>query len=119
MAQIMPATYVEIVRALKWDKPATAFDPYRAVHAGAYYQGRSRRGWRAEGRTPKERNDLGLCAYNAGMGSCIKAQRLCGEAVQWMAIRECLPLVTGEKNAHETRTYVSRIHRWWAEMEMQ
>lgn len=118
LAQIMPQTYAEILRALKWDRAASAFDPYRAIHAGAYYQGKSRRGWRANGRMPRERNDLGLCSYNAGAGNCIKAQKLCGDALLWPAVRECLRMVTGEKNAHETKTYVTRIHQWWREMEM-
>lgn len=114
LAQIMPGTYQQIVRQLHWDSPLTAFDPERAIEAGAFYQGNQRRSWSAVGRTPEERNRLGLCGYNAGLGNCLKAQRLCpGPA--WGDISGCLARVTGAL-AEQTLTYVSRITAYAADI---
>lgn len=111
IAQIMPATMREIIHNLRWDAAVTAFDPGRAIEAGAYYQGRQRRAWRATGRTPKQRNDLGLGSYNAGLGSLLRAQRLCLDGLLWEDIAPCLPQVTGH-HARETKTYVARINSY-------
>lgn len=111
LAQIMPGTYRDIVRELKWDARVTAFDPERAIRAGAYYQGRMRRMWRPQGRTGVDRNDLGLASYNAGAGNILKSQRICGDAVLWLDIGSCLSMVTGH-HSKETITYVRNIHRW-------
>ena len=116
LAQIMPRTYQEIVRQLKWDSALTAFDPERAIKAGAYYQGRMRRGWQPDGRTPEDRNRLGNAAYNAGMGSIIKAQHACRDARLWQDIQPCLYLITGAQFARETTTYVENITRFSKEL---
>lgn len=109
----MPATYADIVRQLKWDGAVTAFDPGRAIAAGAYYQGRMRRVWGAQGRTGADRNRLGTAAYNAGTGSILKAQQACAGARLWEAIAPCLAGVTG-RYAQETITYVANITRYAA-----
>lgn len=115
LAQIMPATYAEIVRTLKWDSTMTAFSPERAIRAGAYYQGRMRRMWKPDGRTGAQRNDWGLCAYNAGAGSCIKAQARCGQPTLWEHAAPCLADITG-RYATETLTYVTRINQYWRDL---
>lgn len=115
LAQIMPATYAEIIRTLRWDARITAFDPERAIRAGAYYQWRMRKGWGTEGRTIEDRNRLGNAAYNAGMGSILKAQRACKDARLWEAIAPCLSMITG-RFSHETITYVDNITRYAAEL---
>lgn len=108
LAQIMPKTYEEIVRRLKWDTATTAFDPDRALRAGAYYQGRLRRMWGPTGRTGADRNRLGAASYNAGAGSILKAQKACGDARLWEAIVPCLSQITG-RFSRETIQYVDRI----------
>lgn len=112
----MPRTYQDIVRQLKWDSALTAFDPERAIKAGAFYQGRMRRGWGADGRTPEERNRLGNAAYNAGTGSILKAQRACHDARLWAQISPCLAAITGGFSS-ETITYVNNITQFAHEMK--
>ena len=109
----MPATWDDVTREL-----GVQGSPHGdlAIDAGAYYMAKLRRIWR-EHRSVLERNELAQASYNAGAGTILKAQRFCGGARLWPAVRECLHLVTGPTNAHETRTYVARIERWWREME--
>lgn len=59
---------------------------------------------------------MGLCAYNAGLGNCIKAQSLCDGAILWPDIAPCMGRVTG-RHADETIGYVTMIHKWHAMME--
>lgn len=108
LAQIMPATYAEIIRELHWDSAYTAYNPGRAIAAGAYYQGRTRRFWAPSGRTPTDRHRLGLAGYNAGNGNIVKAQARCADARLWEAISPCLQFITGS-NSRETITYVDHI----------
>ncbi len=82
-----------------------------AIEAGAYYMAKLRRAWLRD-RPIAERQDLAQASYNAGLGNILKAQRLCGDARAWTAVRECLHLVTGPRNASETRAYVDHIKRW-------
>ena len=112
LSQIMPATWDEIVRQLGIAAAASPFGADEAIDLGAYYQGKQRRGWRAAGRSPTQRNELGQASYNAGFGSILKAQKLCDDAVLWDDIAPCLQNVTGEKNARETRGYVTSIRKW-------
>ncbi len=119
MAQFMVPTWRGVLREL-----AVAGDPPRsdarlAIAAGAYYQAKLRRSWRAAGRSGLARNDLGAASYNAGLGSILKAQAACGDAVLWESIAPCLEQVTGERNAFETRGYVAHIHTWWRMMERE
>lgn len=116
LAQIMPATYAEIIQQLKWESRITAFDPTRAISAGAYYQGNTRRFWSLKGRTPEERNRFGAAGYNAGNGNIVKAQKACGGSLIWAEVAPCLKLVTG-RYAAETLTYVSRIYQYAEELK--
>lgn len=115
LAQFMPGTFADMSREMGF--VGTPHDDI-AIEAGAYYMAKLRRTWRRD-RAPLDRNDLAAASYNAGTGNILKAQRLCGDARMWGAVQECLHLVTGARNAHETRTYVIRIHRWWKMMEME
>lgn len=116
LAQIMPATFAEIVRQLHWDAAVSAFNPERAIAAGSFYQGNMRRVWGAEGRTGADRNRLGNAAYNAGTGSILKAQKACGNARLWQDIAPCLPSITG-RYASETLNYVQNITTYAAELK--
>jgi len=113
LAQFMPATWDDVTRAL--GAHGSPHDEL-AIDAGAYYMAKLRRIWR-EDRSVLEKNELAQASYNAGAGSVLKAQRFCGGARLWRTVRECLHLVTGPRNAQETKTYVARIERWWREME--
>lgn len=115
LGQTMPNTYLEIVRTLRWDARVSAFDPERAIRAGAYYQWRMRKPWGPEGRTIEDRNRLGNSAYNAGLGSILKAQAACGAARLWEAIAPCLQGITGPFS-RETLGYVSNITNFATEI---
>lgn len=115
LAQIMPATFGEL-RRQTGSAVASPHDP-AAIELGAYYMARLTRGWRPDGRTPRERHLLALASYNAGMGSILKAQARCGGAVLWAAIEPCLAQVTGPRNAAETQGYVRLVPRWQAMVE--
>lgn len=119
LSQIMPATYAEVVRQLNWDGRVKAFNPDRAIRAGAYYQWRMRKTWGSEGRADADRNRLGNAAYNAGTGSVLKAQKACGGVRLWEDIAPCLPAVTGAQFSHETITYVDNISRYAAEINFR
>lgn len=118
LAQFMPATWNDVVQQLDFDTGTSPHDPDYAIEAGAYYMAKLRQTWKRD-RGPFERNVLAQAAYNAGTGNILKAQRLCGDARLWPGIAPCMPKVTGEKNAHETQTYVQRIDRWWKQMELE
>jgi soluble lytic murein transglycosylase-like protein len=107
----MPGTWQDMIRELRWDSAVSAFNPRYAIRAAARFQGQKRRMWTADGRTPVQRNDLGLCSYNAGPGNCIEAQKRCLGARLWSEISPCLHMVTG-RHAVETITYVDRIARY-------
>lgn len=115
IAQFMPATWREVTHAL--GRPgADVHDAEIAIDAAAYYMLKLRRAWKGRDRSPMARQDLALASYNAGMGSILKAQRRCGDALLWVHIAPCLPQVTGVRNAHETTTYVSNIAKWRAKL---
>lgn len=106
LLQVMPKTYADILRELRWDE-SDPFNPERAIRAGVYYQGKARRGWRAGGRTPVQRNDLGLCSYNRGIGNCLSDQVECGSAVLWGAIAVCTA-----RHTTETVVYIERVNSY-------
>lgn len=118
LAQIMPATYQQVIRELRWEPSAfdDPFDPEHAIQAGAYYQGKLRRAWGAAGRSGEQRNELGQAAYNAGLGSILKAQQRCQDARYWPGIAPCLEQITGT-HAKETLDYVVRIRAFWKLLE--
>ena len=112
LAQFMPATWAEAqahfgIRASPHDDIA--------IEAGAWYMMRQMGVWRSP-RPARERWRLALASYNAGAGNIIRAQRACDGARDWRDIETCLPMITGH-HATETRTYVVRTERWWAEMD--
>jgi len=111
LAQIMPGTWREISRALRW-KAVTPDMAGPAIEGGAWYMGRQLAFWRAP-RPDIDRLRLAQASYNAGAGNLAKAQRLCGGRNLYCEIVACLPRVTGRYSA-ETITYVRRIARWYS-----
>ncbi|PHS22372.1 MAG: hypothetical protein COA84_12805 [Robiginitomaculum sp.] len=116
IAQFMPATWAEQSARLGI-RGKTPFDK-AAIRASAAYTARLWRIWRSE-RPQDERWRLGLASYNAGAGNIIKAQRACSGERDWGDISPCLPQITGDRNAHETTTYVAAIDRWRGELESE
>lgn len=115
LAQFMPGTWRDVTRALNW----ASVDPTMAgpaIEAGAYYMATLRRAWSSP-RPQDERHRLAQASYNAGLGNILAAQRACGGARDWADISRCLPSVTG-RHAQETLTYVERIARWRAQLEL-
>jgi len=110
LAQFMPATWAEVTQQLGLGL-VSAHAAKPAIIAGAYYQGRMIGIWRSP-RPNADRYSLGAASYNAGAGNIIKAQRLCGGALRYKEIIECLPRVTG-RHANETKTYVERIWQYY------
>lgn len=111
LAQFMPGTWRDEAGRLGFGHLSPhAAEP--SILAGAAYMARLRAQWRAE-RPESDRRELAQASYNAGLGNILRAQQLCNGARHWPEIQRCLPQVTGERNAHETRTYVERIARWY------
>lgn len=109
LAQFMPGTWREVAAEMGLGA-RTAFDPWAAIDAGAYYMAKQRRfpDWRQW--LDPERHKMSQAAYNAGAGNIRKALRLC-PGQSWSVVARCLPAVTG-KHAQETITYVDRIAEW-------
>ncbi len=110
LAQFMPNTEKQIFKELNYPAYANAFMPKYAIFAGAYYMRKLRNSWNWN-RPPMEKNKLAQASYNGGIGNILQAQKLCGNALLWEDIQECLPQVTGHYSK-ETITYVERIERW-------
>lgn len=113
---MMPGTWVDVIRAMGWPKLVSRRDARYAIEGGGWYQMKQRTAWGAQGRSPVQRNDLGLAAYNGGLGNMLKAQRACNDARLWEQIAPCLEGVTGQYSS-ETLDYVVKIHRWYQEMQ--
>lgn len=114
LAQFMPATWAEITKAMGLG----AVDRRMAepsIEAGAYYMRRLRLNWSSP-RPERDRHDLAMASYNAGIGHILAAQRACGGALLYEPIMACLPQITG-RHAQETLGYAPRIRRWHAMME--
>jgi membrane-bound lytic murein transglycosylase F len=107
IAQIMPGTWSEISKALRFPADATPFDPGYAIPGAAHYLARLRRAWWAP-RSEDDRRRLAQASYNCGLGNMLKAQRKAKNAVGYDAIIAFLPAVT-KKRALETIEYVRRI----------
>lgn len=86
----------------------SVFIPDDAIPVAAYYLRSLRNEWKWE-RPEWDRRRLTLASYNAGLGNILKAQARSGGMLHWLDIRIQLEWVTGEKNAHETNTYVDKI----------
>lgn len=110
LAQFMPGTWRDVARELRLP-PGVSPHQDIAIDAGAYYMAKQRRAWSTP-RPADERQRLAQASYNAGMGNILRAQARCGGARDWADIVPCLPLVTGARNAAETRGYVEAIARW-------
>lgn len=111
LAQFMPATWEDISRALGFGLVSrTMAGP--AIDGGAYYMAKLRAIWKGRGRSEDARHALAEAAYNAGTGSVLQAQAKCADAILWASIAPCMALVTGEKNAKQTRDYVTMIAKW-------
>lgn len=114
LAQFMPATWRDIERALGYGAVSRKLAG-PAIEGGAYYMAGLRRSWSSP-RPMDDRQRLAQAAYNAGTGSLLKAQKLCGDAALWAEIAPCLSKVTGSNFARQTTTYVTMIARWRAMM---
>lgn len=115
IAQFMPATWQLVSQKMGMVADASPFSPKYAIPAAAWYMDALRRQWTAP-RPDDERWRLTLAAYNTGMGNMLKAQRVSGGANDFETIMAYLPAVTGAKGSLETRTYVSRIADYYAQM---
>ena len=113
IAQFMPATWAEITQRLGYGTISRR-DAKLAIELGAYYMARLSRGWSFP-RPVMDRHYLAVASYNAGFGSLLAAQRLCGGALLYSEIVACLPSITG-RYSMETITYVQRIKRWRREL---
>lgn len=109
LAQFMPGTWEQITRQLGWSG-ISANQAGPAIEAGAFYMAKLRRSWSAK-RPLIDRHQLAEASYNAGLGSLLRAQQLCGGKPLYADIIPCLPAVTG-KYSTETITYVLRIEQW-------
>ena len=110
LGQMMPRTWVWIQGQGWVPAGVSAYDPHWAITGQHAYMT-----W-LEARTDGRLNPA-LGAYNAGLGSIRKAQRLAdqlGLAGQdaWLA---ALPRVTGPRNSAITRAYLGRNRRYRAE----
>jgi len=111
--QVMPATWIEIQKAMGWRN----ISPYSAPHSifgGLWYQSRMAGIWAGRSRSIAAAYDLGLASYNAGAGTILRAQASCSDARLWAAIVPCLPQVSGVANARQTTDYVRLIAKWRA-----
>jgi len=111
IAQFMEPTWRDAIKALRWPQTISRRDAAYAIEGGAWYMRKLRIIWRRD-RAVLDSHDLALASYNAGTGSILKAQKACSDARLWADIAPCLERVTGPRNAHETRDYVVKIHRW-------
>ena len=113
LAQIMPATWRQ------WAEKAgyqgyDQTDPEASLMTGALYMRHLWGQWSSP-RPEMDRICLAMASYNAGLGNILKAQKLANMATDYKSIIAKLPDVTGNKNAHETITYVKRILGYYAE----
>lgn len=115
LAQFMPATWREITAAMQLglvDRRMAG----PSIEAGAFYMARLRRQWSAP-RPERDRHDLAMASYNAGLGHLLAAQKACGGPSSYAAIVACLPQITG-RHAKETLGYAPAVRRWFALMEV-
>jgi len=134
--QIMPATGVEVGRAIDRDVLARPSDN---IVGGVYYL--QKLYGMFEGADPTERLKLTLAAYNAGIGRVYDAQDIAAylreDPHRWESIRDALPLLSkryytlhasvwpeGQPRSGwfggygETVTYVGRVMRYYDEYRL-
>jgi len=110
LTQFMPATWAEVTRKLgKTNANPRMIRP--SIEAGAYYLSRLRSNWHSP-RPEKDRLQLALASYNAGLGNLLAAQRECSMPVLYPEIASCLPRITGQ-HAEETLHYVPAVWRFY------
>lgn len=116
VAQFMEPSWLEVTKQIGAGV-ADRRNAKVAIPAGAAYMLRQRQAWRSP-RPDQDRQELAQASYNAGAGSLIKAQKLCGNPPTYAEIVKCLPSITGVAFAKQTITYVSKIAEWWRQMEL-
>lgn len=111
LAQIMPKTWMDLSKAMKYGQGASPFEAGKAAEAGAYMMGKLRYQWRRD-RQALQSHALAAASYNRGIGNIISDQRECSGARLWPQISPCTLTHT-----REPVDYVARIWRYWQEME--
>lgn len=114
VAQFMPGTWKEVVKAMNYPQGVTPFQTEYAIRAAAYYMRKQRNSWAGRERPELDRWDLARASYNAGIGHLLKAQKLCDNANLYKDIIVCLPRVTG-RHSTETINYNIYIHKFYKE----
>jgi len=115
LMQIMPGTWKDICKKQKLTVNIT--DPEHNIANGIYYDRYLWRNWRSK-RTVNDRLSLMFASYNAGLGTILIAQRLCGEANKSDRLLNCntwtnIKQFTHNKWIHEeTVNYVDRIFKF-------
>lgn len=110
LAQVMPKTWSDIIRALKYPADVSPYDAELAVEGGAWYMAKLRKQWK--NRPVLESHWLGAASYNRGTGWIIKDQAECNGALLWKDIEPCTL-----KHTTETPSYVKRIKKLWGELQ--
>ena len=105
--QIMPATWKDLQRRFPQLSEATPYMPEAAIFAAAAYMGYLHEQW-SWPRPVMDRYLLSAASYNAGLGSILSSQALCGNKSLYAEIIGCLDRVTG-RHAKETQDYGKRI----------
>lgn len=113
LAQFMPKTWTDTIRALSWPQTVSRRDAAYAIEGGAWYMRKLRAQWKTH-RPVLEKHWLSTAAYNRGTGNILKDQKECGDALLWNQIRECTALHT-----METVNYVARIQKTWAALAVE
>jgi soluble lytic murein transglycosylase-like protein len=116
--QFMPDTWLEVADDLGYTADASPYDPALAIPAYAYYMAQLRKVWHDPRRGEGDRRRLTQASYNAGTGNLIKAQKLAGGSIDYIAIIAALPQVTGQANAKQTSDYVNKIAQWYSQLTL-
>jgi soluble lytic murein transglycosylase-like protein len=114
IAQFMPGTWNDMKKQMRMPTNASPLQPEYAIPALCHYMAKLHNEWTAK-REDADRYALAMASYNAGLGNIVEAQKLAAGANQYHKIIAQLHQVTGEDNAHETRTYVERIFGYFVE----
>lgn len=110
LTQFMPGTWADVSRQLGMAN-ANPRMVRPSIEAGAFYLGRLRNNWHSP-RPEKDRLQLALASYNAGLGNLLSAQQACDMPVLYPEIAACLPQITGHHSA-ETLHYVPAVWRFY------